>query len=67
MGIYFPRFQKARLSFFRVLKKMALVLNVTNLKYGKYDITIGSISAALSSLSRVRSTLLSRTAAGNRA
>ena len=39
MRIYFPRFQKARPSFFRVLKKMALVLSVTNLKYGKYDIT----------------------------
>ena len=32
-------FRKARPSFFRVLQRMTLVLNVTNLKYGKYDLT----------------------------
>ena len=37
--IFFPIFRKARPSFFRVLQRMTLVLNVTNLKYGKYDMT----------------------------
>ena len=37
--IFFPIFRKARPSFFRVLQRMALLLNVTNLKYGKYDMT----------------------------
>ena len=32
-------FRKARPSFFRVLQRMTLVLNVTNLKYGQYDMT----------------------------
>ena len=39
IGIYFPIFRKARPSFFRVLQRMTLVLNVTNLKYDKYDMT----------------------------
>ena len=37
--IFFPIFRKARPSFFRVLQRMTLVLNVTNLKYGEYDMT----------------------------
>ena len=37
--IYFPIFRKARPSFFRVLPQKWRVLNVTNLKYGKYDTT----------------------------
>ena len=37
--IFFPIFRKVRPSFFRVLQRMTLVLNVTNLKYGKYDMT----------------------------
>ena len=37
--IFFPIFRKARPSFFRVLQRMTIVLNVTNLKYGKYDMT----------------------------
>ena len=32
-------FRKARPSFLRVLQRMTKVLNVTSLKYGKYDIT----------------------------
>ena len=35
--IFFPIFRKARPSFFRVLQRMTIVLNVTNLKYGKYE------------------------------
>ena len=31
-------------SFFRVLQRMTLLLNVTNLKYGKYDITSEKIN-----------------------
>ena len=37
--IFFPIFQKARPSFFRVLQRMSKVFNVTSLKYGKYNIT----------------------------
>ena len=37
--IFFLIFQKARPSFFRVLQRMTLAFNVTNLKYGKHDIT----------------------------
>ena len=39
IGMYFPIFRKARPSFFRVSQRMTLVLNVTNLKYVKYDMT----------------------------
>ena len=53
--IYFPIFRRARPSFFRVLQKMTLALNATNLKYGKYDIT----SEKISNNKRLRETRLS--------
>ena len=37
--MFFPILRKARPSFFRVLQRMTKVLDVTSLKYGKYDIT----------------------------
>ena len=37
-------FRKARPSFFRVLQRMTLVLNVTSLKYEKYDITSENVN-----------------------
>ena len=42
--IHFPIFRKARSSSFRVLENMTVVLNVANLKYGKYDITSEKIN-----------------------
>ena len=39
--IFFPIFGKARPSFFKVLKRM---INVTGLKYEKYDITNENIN-----------------------
>ena len=36
--IFFLILRKERPSFFRVLQRLTLVFNATNLKYGKYDI-----------------------------
>ena len=35
----FSNISEGRSSFFRVLQRMTLLMNVTNLKYEKYDIT----------------------------